>query len=63
VLFFESGEGWAICGLHAEFGVGVELAAVGSDGVDCAGVVGEEGAGGVLDVGVVFGFVFFPEVA
>ncbi len=38
-LFFESGKGGAVLGLHAERGFGVESAAAGSDFVDGAGVV------------------------
>ena len=56
-LFLEPSECWAILGLHAEGGFGEEFAAAGSDFVDGAGVVDEEGAGRVHGVLFVFCFV------
>jgi len=62
-LFFKSGEGFAVWGLHAKWGVGELAASLGADFIDRAEVVSKKRAGGMGYVVIVFGWVYFPKIA
>jgi len=49
--------------LHSKWGVGELAASLGADFIDRAELVGKKGAGGMGDVVIVFGGVYFPKTA
>lgn len=62
-MFFKSGEGFTVLGLHTKGCVGKLTASLGTDLIDGAGFVDKKGAGSTGYVVVVFDWVCFPAVA